>query len=68
MEDDDLEYDITFPAPRSLEDDEEDDDVDLLNDFVVTGETKEPVIILIGWAGCKDQYLAKYSKIYQHKR
>lgn len=29
--------------------------------------TTEPVIILFGWAGCIDRYLAKYSDIYQQK-
>lgn len=28
---------------------------------------REPVIILFGWAGCVDRYLAKYSEIYQKK-
>lgn len=23
-----------------------------------------PVVILLGWAGCKDRHLAKYSSIY----
>ncbi|XP_075037706.1 transmembrane protein 53 [Mixophyes fleayi] len=27
-------------------------------------QQREPVVILLGWAGCKDQYLAKYSSIY----
>lgn len=27
----------------------------------------EPVVILFGWAGCIDRYLAKYSEIYQQK-
>jgi len=26
-----------------------------------------PVIILLGWAGCKKQYLKKYSAIYEKK-
>ncbi|XP_028328018.1 transmembrane protein 53 [Gouania willdenowi] len=26
--------------------------------------TKEPVVILLGWAGCKDKLLSKYSSIY----
>ncbi|XP_069567480.1 transmembrane protein 53 [Brachyistius frenatus] len=26
--------------------------------------TKEPVVILLGWAGCKDRHLSKYSSIY----
>ncbi|MEQ2289822.1 Transmembrane protein 53 [Ameca splendens] len=29
--------------------------------------TKEPVVILLGWAGCKDKHLSKYSSIYNDK-
>lgn len=29
--------------------------------------TKEPVVILLGWAGCKDKYLSKYSSIYNEQ-
>lgn len=65
MEDDDLDYDITFPSPRPIQ--EEDDDDLVLDDFVIEGDRKEPVIILIGWAGCQDKYLAKYSQIYEKK-
>lgn len=63
-----LDYDITFPTPTAGDVFDDDDDADLLQDFVVTGEVVEPVVILIGWAGCKDQYLAKYSKIYEQNR
>ncbi|KAM6123983.1 transmembrane protein 53 [Pterocles gutturalis] len=27
----------------------------------------QPVVILLGWAGCQDRYLAKYSAIYSQK-
>ncbi|NXH50824.1 TM53B protein, partial [Dicaeum eximium] len=27
----------------------------------------QPVVILLGWAGCRDRYLAKYSAIYSQK-
>ncbi|XP_021573086.1 transmembrane protein 53 isoform X3 [Carlito syrichta] len=30
-------------------------------------ETRQPVVILLGWGGCRDKNLAKYSAIY-HKR
>lgn len=26
-----------------------------------------PVVLLLGWAGCQDRYLMKYSKIYEDK-
>lgn len=25
----------------------------------------EPVVILFGWGGCQDRFLAKYSKVYE---
>uniref|UniRef100_A0A8C3TJP0 Transmembrane protein 53 n=1 Tax=Catharus ustulatus TaxID=91951 RepID=A0A8C3TJP0_CATUS len=28
---------------------------------------RQPVVILLGWAGCQDKYLAKYSAIYSQK-
>ncbi|TNM98118.1 hypothetical protein fugu_014364 [Takifugu bimaculatus] len=30
-------------------------------------KTKEPVVILLGWAGCKDKHLSKYSSIYNEQ-
>ncbi|XP_033333816.1 transmembrane protein 53 [Megalopta genalis] len=30
-------------------------------------EDKRPVVVLLGWAGCQDRYLAKYSAIYKEK-
>ncbi|KAK0396149.1 hypothetical protein QR680_001592 [Steinernema hermaphroditum] len=26
-----------------------------------------PVVVLFGWAGCQDRYLAKYSQIYENQ-
>lgn len=26
-----------------------------------------PVVLLLGWAGCQDRYLMKYSKIYEDR-
>ncbi|GBO07201.1 Transmembrane protein 53, partial [Araneus ventricosus] len=49
---------------------EMDDDFEYYITFPVIAEpvvSKEPVIILFGWAGCVDRYLAKYSEIYQKK-
>uniref|UniRef100_A0A8B9CLY9 Transmembrane protein 53 n=1 Tax=Anser brachyrhynchus TaxID=132585 RepID=A0A8B9CLY9_9AVES len=28
---------------------------------------RQPVVILLGWAGCQDRYLAKYSAIYSQR-
>lgn len=36
--------------------------------FVVNGETSNiPIVLLLGWAGCQDKYLMKYSKIYEDR-
>lgn len=36
--------------------------------FVVDRETSNvPIVLLLGWAGCQDKYLMKYSKIYEDR-
>ncbi|KAL0966071.1 hypothetical protein UPYG_G00290530 [Umbra pygmaea] len=50
MSDDGLDYNIVFP--------------DALISERHWHETKEPVVILLGWAGCRDKHLTKYSSIY----
>lgn len=41
---------------------------DQREEFVfVYEEDKRPVVVLLGWAGCQDRYLAKYSAIYEEK-
>ena len=36
--------------------------------FVVNGDTSNiPIVLLLGWAGCQDKYLMKYSKIYEDR-
>uniref|UniRef100_A0A3Q3WVQ7 Transmembrane protein 53 n=1 Tax=Mola mola TaxID=94237 RepID=A0A3Q3WVQ7_MOLML len=53
MADDDIDYNIVFP------------------DAVTSGEhwhgTKEPVVVLLGWAGCRDKHISKYSSIYNEQ-
>ncbi|KAL4237130.1 Transmembrane protein 53 [Mactra antiquata] len=56
MEDDDLEYDITFPSPNTA-------DLDQINPEGLLNRA-EPVVILLGWLGCKEKYLLKYGEIY----
>lgn len=61
VEEDDLEYHVTFPSPtpRTTMDND---------DFVYVGEEeREPVVLLLGWAGSRDKYLAKYSALYEIK-
>ncbi|KAM8715391.1 hypothetical protein ACLKA7_002443 [Drosophila subpalustris] len=54
-----LEYFIKFPKPTAD------------NDFVLVNGNEEhnnvPIVMLLGWAGCQDRYLMKYSKIYEER-
>ncbi|XP_034100832.1 transmembrane protein 53 [Drosophila albomicans] len=54
-----LEYFIKFPKPTGD------------NDFVLVSGNEEhnnvPIVMLLGWAGCQDRYLMKYSKIYEER-
>ncbi|XP_018565393.1 transmembrane protein 53 [Anoplophora glabripennis] len=60
---DNLEYYIKFPNPNFNYSQHNGE-----HDFVfVVNEEKIPVILLFGWAGCQDKYLAKYSQIYEEK-
>ncbi|XP_023159818.1 transmembrane protein 53 [Drosophila hydei] len=56
---DTLEYFIKFPKPTAD------------NDFVLVSGNDEqnnvPIVMLLGWAGCQDRYLMKYSKIYEER-
>ncbi|XP_068151639.1 transmembrane protein 53 [Drosophila tropicalis] len=55
-----LEYFIKFPKPSAE------------NDFVLLNandneDNNVPIVMLLGWAGCQDRYLMKYSKIYEER-
>ncbi|XP_011867281.1 PREDICTED: transmembrane protein 53 isoform X2 [Vollenhovia emeryi] len=66
----DLDYYIMFPSfPPSPKDPTlTTAGQDQREEFVfVYEEDKRPVVILLGWAGCQDRYLAKYSSIYEEK-
>ncbi|XP_074642432.1 transmembrane protein 53-like [Tubulanus polymorphus] len=76
----DLDFVVKFPSPGSttgtggIDEEESDDDEETQDSdpsaklFVDTSNLdKEPVVILLGWMGCKDKYLAKYSEIYERK-
>lgn len=67
----DLDYYIMFPPfPPSPKDPTlTTSGQDQREEFVfVYEEDKRPVVVLLGWAGCQDRYLAKYSAIYEEKR
>ena len=63
-----LEYHVTFPdsnTPKVLTSGRNIN----ADDFVfVYEEQKRPLVVLLGWAGCQDKYLAKYSAIYEERR
>ncbi|XP_043503069.1 transmembrane protein 53 isoform X1 [Polistes fuscatus] len=69
----DLEYCIMFPSfPPSPKDpaltSSTTNGQDHKEEFVfVYEEDKRPLVVLLGWAGCQDRYLAKYSAIYKEK-
>lgn len=56
---DDLEYHVTFPAPIPGDDEDSNTTESVLR-------KKETAVMLIGWLGCEDKYLAKYSRIYEN--
>ncbi|XP_052899095.1 transmembrane protein 53-B [Anopheles moucheti] len=61
--DDTLEYFIKFPSPNFRSDTQTAE-----SDYVfVCNETNVPIVLLLGWAGCQDKYLMKYSKIYEDR-
>lgn len=67
----DLDYYIMFPSfpPSPKDSTSTAGGQDQREEFVfVYEEDKRPVVILLGWAGCQDRYLAKYSSIYEEKR
>lgn len=53
MADDEIDYNIVFPDAGTSERHWQ--------------GTKEPVVILLGWAGCKDKHLSKYCSIYNEQ-
>ncbi|KAL1501267.1 hypothetical protein ABEB36_006622 [Hypothenemus hampei] len=62
---DNLDYHLTFPNPN-LNYNQTNNATE--SDYVfVVNESKLPIVVLFGWAGCKDKYLAKYSQIYEEK-
>lgn len=62
--DNSLEYFIKFPTPNFRNDSESAAESDYV---FVYNETNVPIVILLGWAGCQDKYLMKYSKIYEDR-
>lgn len=65
---DSLEYFIKFPPPVSAVDKMYPENGCTECDFdFATDESSTPIVLLLGWAGCQDRYLMKYSKIYEDR-
>ena len=65
---DTLEYIIKFPTPQYRSASSTNMDQPDTDDFVfVYNDTHVPIVMLLGWAGCQDRYLMKYSKIYEDR-
>lgn len=60
---DSLEYFIKFPSANTRECFVEENS----NGFSLSNTKAVPIVLLLGWAGCQDRYLMKYSKIYEEK-
>lgn len=58
----DLDYNIRFPSPTSLDEEEGSEDEEFEREI-----KKEPVVLLLGWLGCEEKHLAKYSDIYEKR-
>lgn len=62
-----MEYHVTFPSPTprtEVPSGEAAKDDDFIH---VRCDAREPVVLLLGWAGCHDRNLAKYSVLYEIK-
>lgn len=71
--DDSLEYFIKFPTPSQrheaaiaagLNGETNPSESDYM---FMYNESNVPIVLLLGWAGCQDKYLMKYSKIYEDR-
>ena len=60
-DEEDLDYHVTFPSPTSQGGTEEEEE----ETEERASETREPVVVLLGWMGAQDKYLAKYSEFWQ---
>ncbi|XP_041358941.1 transmembrane protein 53-like [Gigantopelta aegis] len=59
-----IKHKITFPNADS----EDDNFTFLPEDDLKLNLKKRPVVIVLGWAGCTERHLSKYSAIYEQRR
>ncbi|XP_013393756.1 transmembrane protein 53-A [Lingula anatina] len=67
MAEEDIEYHVTFPSPTSVAEDQDASEENLEYLDEQKELEKEPVVIMLGWVGCHDKTLAKYSAIYEKR-
>ena len=63
-------FDFRLTYPSLVVDNDEISNKNNDNNILIddNNDNKKPIIILLGWAGCQDRYLAKYSAIYEERR
>lgn len=66
-QDDSLEYFIRFPTPKNGNGAEQNGTSSEADYVFIHNENTVPIVLLLGWAGCQDKYLMKYSKIYEDR-
>lgn len=64
---DSLEYFIKFPPPISAVSNAYPDECTECDFNFAIDDYETPIVLLLGWAGCQDRYLMKYSKIYEDR-
>lgn len=66
---DSLEYFIKFPSSQSSAINQAYPPNECVEcDFNFSSDDSgTPIVLLLGWAGCQDRYLMKYSKIYEDR-
>lgn len=70
---DSLEYFIKFPTAYSVPSNGYNGHmpaaITVATDYsnFVYSDENVPIVLLLGWAGCQDRYLMKYSKIYEDR-
>lgn len=63
----DIDYRVTFPSTNNPSYEKSVKYGHSINESNVEQSKKEPVVILLGWAGCENRHIAKYSAIYEKR-